>query len=131
MRGIYALILKDDRRQLERRSWKCFFLGYGPNGKIGYRLWDPKHKQIVRSSDIVFNESAMHKTAESPIEVRRVIFSKVPTLHEGPSHNTRSVSRVTDNSRTESTDSAQSNVLALDHPTQTPDVTSPGIPRKS
>ena len=38
----------------------------------------------------------MHKMAERPIEVRRVIFSEVPTLHDGPAHNTRSVSRVTD-----------------------------------
>ena len=57
---------------------------------------DPEHRQIVRSSDVVFNESAMHKTAERPIEVGRVIFSDVPTLHDGPAHNTRSVSRVTD-----------------------------------
>ena len=60
----YALIPKDDRRKLVPRKRKCVFLGYGPDGKIGYRLWDPEHRLIVRSSDIVFNESAMHKTAE-------------------------------------------------------------------
>ena len=65
----YALIPKDDRRKLEPRSRKCVFLGYGLEGEIGYRLWDPEHRQIVRSSDVVFNESAMHKTAERPIEV--------------------------------------------------------------
>ena len=72
------------------------FLEYGPDGEIGYRFWDPEHRQIVRSSDVVFNESTMHKMAERPIQVRRVIFSEVPTLHDGPTHNTRSVSRVTD-----------------------------------
>ena len=87
----YALIPKDDRRKL----------GYGPDGEIGYRLWDPEHRQIVRSSNVVFNESAMHKSAERPIEVRRVVFSKVPTLHDGLAHNTRSVSLVTDISSTE------------------------------
>ena len=34
----YALIPKDDRRKLEPRSRKCVFLGYGPDGEIGYRL---------------------------------------------------------------------------------------------
>ena len=61
---VYTLIPKDDHRKLEPRSRKCVFLGYGPDDEIGYRLWDPEHKQIVRSSDVVFNESAMHKTAE-------------------------------------------------------------------
>mgnify|MGYP006889232482 CR=1 FL=1 len=79
----------------------------------------------------MFNESAMHKTTERPIEVRRVIYSEVSTLHEGLAHNTRSVSRVTDNSRTELTDSAQSNGSALDHPTSTPSATNPVIPRRS
>ena len=102
----YTLIPKGDRRKLEPRSRKCIFLGCGPVSEIRYQLWDPEHRQIVRSSDIVFNESAMHKTVERPIEVRRVVFSEVPTLHDGPTHSTRSVSRVTDISRTESTDSA-------------------------
>ena len=128
---MYALIPKDDRQKLEPRSRKYVFLGYGPDGEIGYRLWDPKHRQIGQSSDVVFNESTMHKTAERPIEVRRVIFSELPTLHDGPTHNTRSVSRVTDISSTESSYSAQPNGLALDHPKSTPGAASPVIPRRS
>ena len=38
----------------------------------------------------------------------------MPTLHEGPTHNTRSVSRVTENACTESTNSAQPYDSALD-----------------
>ena len=34
----YALIPKNDRRKLELRSRKFIFLGYGPDGEIGYRL---------------------------------------------------------------------------------------------
>ena len=45
----------------------------------------------------------MHMMAERPIEVRRIIFSK------GPTHNTRSASRVAENSSTELADSAQPN----------------------
>ena len=48
---------------------KMRFLGYGPDGEIGYRLWDPEQRKIVRSSDVVFNDSAMHKTTERPFEV--------------------------------------------------------------
>ena len=73
----------------------------------------------------------MHKTAERPIEVRRVVSSEVPTLHDGLAHNTRSVSRVTDISRIEPTDSAQPNGSASDHPTSTPGATSPIIPQRS
>ena len=102
----YALIPKDDLRKLESRSRKCVFLGYGPDGEIGYQLWDPEHRQIIQSSDVVFNKSVMHKTTERPIEVRRVIFSKVLTLHKGPTHNTRSISRIAENSHTELIDSA-------------------------
>ena len=58
----YALVPKDDRRKLEPRSRKCVFLKYGPDGEIEYRLWDPKHKQIVRSSDVVFNESCTKRS---------------------------------------------------------------------
>ena len=105
-----ALIPKDDRRKIELRSRKCVFLEYGPNDEIGYRLWDPEQRQIVRSLNVVFNESVMHKTAERPIEVRRVVFFELPTLLVGPTHNTRSVSRVTDISHIESTDSAQPNI---------------------
>ena len=72
----YTLIPKDDREKIEPRSRKCVFLGNGSNSEIEYRLRDPEHRQIVRSSDVVFNKSSMHKTAERPIEVRRVIFSE-------------------------------------------------------
>ena len=40
----YAFIPNNKRRKLEPRSRKCVFLGYGPDGEIGYRLWDPEHR---------------------------------------------------------------------------------------
>ena len=36
----------------------------------------PQAQRYHRSSDVVFNESAMHKTTERPIEVLRAIFAK-------------------------------------------------------
>ena len=59
----------------------------------------------------------MHQSVEKPIEVRRVIFSDVPTLHEGPTHNTRSASQVAKPSNINST---LPNDSALNHQTLTP-----------
>ena len=62
----------------------------------------PNTKIIVRGSNFVFNESTMNQSVEKPIEVRRVIFSGVPTLHKGPVHNTWSASQVVQPSNTDS-----------------------------
>ena len=57
----------------------------------------------------------MHKMAKRLIQVWRVTFSEVSTLHEGPTHNTRSASWVAESSSTDSapTKSAQLNDSAL------------------
>ena len=55
-------IPKDDCQKRKPSFRKCVFLGYGLDNEIRYRLWDPKHRKIIRSSDVVFNESTMHKT---------------------------------------------------------------------
>jgi hypothetical protein len=87
---------KEDRCKVESRSRKCIFLGYGPDGSFGYRLWDTETNQVVRSSDVVFNESAMHKSTERPIEVRRVEFLDVTAPSDGPAQHTRSATRLAD-----------------------------------
>jgi hypothetical protein len=84
----YALVPRNERRQLESRSRKCIFLGYGPNRSFGYRLWDPESHQVVRSLDMVFNESMMHKFADRSIELRRVMFSDITTPLDGPAQHT-------------------------------------------
>jgi hypothetical protein len=89
----YALVPRDERRKLESRSRKCVFLGYGPDGSFGYRLWDPETHQVVRSSNVVFNESTMLKAADFLIKLRRVTFADVPTPMDGPAQHTRSASR--------------------------------------
>jgi transposase InsO family protein len=43
----YALVPRDERRKLESRSRTCIFLGYGPDGSFGYRLWDHETHQVV------------------------------------------------------------------------------------
>ena len=57
----YVHVPKQFRQKLDFKSRKCIFLGYGIDGQFGYRLWDPKTRTIVRSSDVIFNEKIMHK----------------------------------------------------------------------
>ncbi|MCO5553609.1 hypothetical protein L7F22_007134 [Adiantum nelumboides] len=41
---------------------------------MGYRLWDPALRKIIRSNDVIFNENCMHKQPTKVEEVRRVVF---------------------------------------------------------
>jgi len=48
------------RNKLDPKSKKCTFIGYGED-EFGYRLWDDENKKMVRSRDVIFNESVMYK----------------------------------------------------------------------
>ena len=59
-------------------------MGYGESGEMGYRLWDPETKKIIRSHDVVFNEKKIHKTPIKHVEMCRVTFQDVnPPLQDG------------------------------------------------
>ena len=77
----YAHVPKELRHKLDPKSHKCIFVGYGAgygaDGEMGYRLWHPKSCNIIRSSDVIFNESKMHKHPLREIEYRRVTFEDV------------------------------------------------------
>ena len=75
----YVHIRKDSCSKLDPKSYRCIFLGYGDNGEMGYRLWDPESHKIVRSNDVIFREDRMQKQPINTIGVRRVIFEE-----EGP-----------------------------------------------
>ena len=79
----YAHIPKELRGKLDPKSRKCIFIGYGQEGEFGYRLYDPQSKAVIRSSDVVFNESRMHKQPVKEVEYRKVIFSDVDGLPQG------------------------------------------------
>ena len=51
---------------------KCIFLGYA-NEDLGYPLWDPVKHKIIRSRDVIFNESEMFKMTIGELEVKKVI----------------------------------------------------------
>ena len=43
---------------------------------MGYHLWDPEAKKIIRSHDVVFNEKKMHKQFRE-VETRKVSFQDI------------------------------------------------------
>ena len=63
----YAHVPKELRAKLDPKSRKCIFVGYGMDGQFGYRLWDPESQKVIRSSDVVFNETKMHKQPEKEV----------------------------------------------------------------
>ncbi|KAK3021867.1 LOW QUALITY PROTEIN: hypothetical protein RJ639_047789 [Escallonia herrerae] len=56
----YAHIDKKERKKLDSKSQKCVFIGYGGD-EYGYRLWDYEHNKIIRSRDVIFDESRLYK----------------------------------------------------------------------
>ena len=56
----YVHINSVDGTKLDAKSLKCTFIGYGVND-FGYRFWDAKNRKIIRSKDVIFNESVMYK----------------------------------------------------------------------
>ena len=43
---------------------------------MGYRLWDPEARKIVRSNDVYFNEGKMCKKPIPTMEIHRVVFQE-------------------------------------------------------
>ncbi|KAK3019023.1 hypothetical protein RJ639_003631 [Escallonia herrerae] len=56
----YAHIDKEEMKKLDSKSPKCVLIGYGGD-EYGYRLWDCKHNKIIRSRDVIFDESQLYK----------------------------------------------------------------------
>ena len=75
----YAHVPKELRSKLNPKSHKCIFVGYGAEGEMGYRLWHPESNKVILSSDVIFNESQMHKQPTKEVEYRQVTFEDVET----------------------------------------------------
>ena len=56
----FVHIYKETRTNLETKSKKCTFIGYGVND-FGYGLWNYENHKIIKSRDVVFNEKVMYK----------------------------------------------------------------------
>ena len=68
----FVHIPKENRTKLDDKSMKCIFMGY-VDEEFGYRLWDPIKHKIIRSRDVIFNESEMFKRTAGELEVKKVI----------------------------------------------------------
>ena len=75
----YAQVPKELRQKLDLKSQKCIFIGYGTEGEMGYRLWNPESHKVIKCSHVIFNESKMHKKPIKEIEFRKVTFEDIPT----------------------------------------------------
>ena len=51
----YVHVSKDQRGNLDPKTWPCIFLGYGDN-EFNYRLWDLTERKVIRSQDMAFME---------------------------------------------------------------------------
>ena len=56
----FVHINKENRTNLEAKSKKCTFIGYGVND-FGYRFYDYEKHKIISSRDVIFNENVLHK----------------------------------------------------------------------
>ena len=63
------------RNKLDAKSMKGLFMGYGEEGEMGYRIWIPQLKRIIRSRDVVFNEAKLfHGNDSSNVDPKKVKF---------------------------------------------------------
>ena len=60
----YVLLDSDSRDKLDAKSKKCYFIGYGDE-EFGYRLWDDADQKVLRSQNVVFNETIVYKDKDS------------------------------------------------------------------
>ncbi|GKF89517.1 retrovirus-related pol polyprotein from transposon TNT 1-94 [Tanacetum coccineum] len=56
-------IPKDKRSKLDVKNNPCVFLGYGQD-ELGYMLYDPVQKKLVRSRDVEFDKDQTLKDVE-------------------------------------------------------------------
>jgi len=68
----FVHIPKENRTKLDDKSMKCIFLGYADED-FGYFLWGPVKYKIIRSRDVIFNESEMFNRTIGELEVKKVI----------------------------------------------------------
>ncbi|KAK2998889.1 hypothetical protein RJ639_023068 [Escallonia herrerae] len=80
----YAHIDKEERKKLDSKSQKCVFIGYGGD-EYGYRLWDYEHNKIIRSREVIFDESRLykHRLQEHGIEKENKEYMELDELEDG------------------------------------------------
>jgi len=77
-------IPKEQRRKLDPKSKKCIFVGYDEDaGSKVYRVYDPVHKRIIRSRDVIIEESPRlkHNTSTESLRATMEVESE-PAIEE-------------------------------------------------
>ena len=72
-----AHVLKDLHAKLDPKARRCIFIGYGLDGLFGYCLWDLESQLVIDSTDVVFDETKMHRKLVKEIEFQKVTFFNV------------------------------------------------------
>jgi hypothetical protein len=82
--GVLCAVIKPSKKlkKLDDHAMMCFFVGYKYSGG-GYRVWDPKHKAVVESRDVIFFEDGLlpptlRKTASPTIDNDKLIIQPPP-----------------------------------------------------
>ena len=79
----YAHVLDAERRKLDKKAVKLYFVGYRQNSK-GYRLFDEDGKKIVVKRDVTFYETDLAiKEIETELITQKETMVVDPNLKEG------------------------------------------------
>ena len=82
-----AFIPREKRTKLALHAMKCILLGYGSDGEFCYKLWDPKSRKLIRSSDVVFNEDSIFSQRNQQKTMgKKVSIKDDHVIIEGPTH---------------------------------------------
>ncbi|UYV73254.1 hypothetical protein LAZ67_10002363, partial [Cordylochernes scorpioides] len=71
----YVHIPKDNRKKLDKKSIRTFFVGYTETNK-NYRLWDPIARKIIISRDVIFTEANMSENIQDNQQEQVTIYSE-------------------------------------------------------
>ncbi|UYV61250.1 hypothetical protein LAZ67_1004107 [Cordylochernes scorpioides] len=71
----YVHIPKDNRKKLDKKSIRTFFVGYTETNK-NYRMWDPIARKIIISRDVIFTEANMSENIQDNQQEQVTIYSE-------------------------------------------------------
>lgn len=81
-RTAYALIPSQSRDKFYKKGEKLIFIGYSNESK-GFRLFNPKKKELLMSIDVIFDESAASKWEDSVNPGMTIMeLSQAPKQHD-------------------------------------------------
>ena len=79
----YSHIQKENREKLNEKEEKCIFVSYSDQSK-GYQLFKPDSKQLIISTDVIFDEGARWHWSTEVNEMQEVTNPSTCTLPPSP-----------------------------------------------